>query len=118
MIKKIKLPGVIYEMTTTCNLKCKYCYNYWKQEGNYLPDTEKYDAKKTLKQFMKSVKCDEITFSGGEPTANFEELLDCIMYFKARNKKVTIITNATLLDSEKIKILSQLKVDLIEVTIN
>lgn len=40
------------------------------------------------------------------------------MYAKARNKKVTIITNATLLDSEKIKLLAKLKVDLIEITIN
>lgn len=49
---------------------------------------------------------------------NFQELLDCIMYIKARNKRVTIITNATLLDSEKIKLLAKLKVDLIEITIN
>ena len=40
------------------------------------------------------------------------------MYVKARNKKVTIITNATLLNSEKIKLLAKLKVDLIEITIN
>lgn len=40
------------------------------------------------------------------------------MYVKARNKRVTIITNATLLDSEKIKLLAKLKVDLIEITIN
>ena len=25
MLKKVKLPGLIYEMTTLCNLKCKYC---------------------------------------------------------------------------------------------
>lgn len=40
------------------------------------------------------------------------------MYVKARNKKVTIITNSTLLDSEKIKLLAKLKVDLMEITIN
>lgn len=40
------------------------------------------------------------------------------MYMKSKNKKVTIITNATLLDKEKIKILSRLKVDLFEITIN
>ena len=62
--KKIDLPGVIYEMTTTCNLKCKYCYNYWKKEIDSLQDIEKYNPKKTLKQFMRSVKCDHITFSG------------------------------------------------------
>lgn len=118
MINKIKLPGVIYEMTTLCNLKCRYCYNYWKKGNEDLKQIEEYTPKKTLKQFMKSVKCNEITFSGGEPTTNFEELIDCIMYAKARNKKVTIITNATLLDEEKINILAQLKVELIEITIN
>ena len=40
------------------------------------------------------------------------------MYVKSRNKQVTIITNATLLDEQKIDILSQLKVDLIEITMN
>lgn len=40
------------------------------------------------------------------------------MYVKSRNKKVTIITNATLVDSEKINLLAKLKVDLIEITIN
>ncbi len=100
MINKIRLPGVIYEMTTLCNLKCKYCYNYWKKEEDSIPEIEKFNPKKTLKQFMRSVKCDEITFSGGEPTINFEELLDCIMYVKSRNKRVTIITNATLLDGQ------------------
>ena len=56
MFKKVKLPGVIYEMTTLCNLKCRYCYNYWKKENDNTVDIEKYNPKKTLKQFMKSVK--------------------------------------------------------------
>ena len=60
MLKKVKLPGLIYEMTTVCNLKCKYCYNYWKKENDDTLDIEKYNPKK---QFMKSAKCDEITFS-------------------------------------------------------
>lgn len=118
LIKKIKLPGVIYEMTTLCNLNCKYCYNYWKKNNENLTGIEAFNPLKTLKQYMKNVKCNEVTFSGGEPTTNFKELLDCIMYLKARNKKVTIITNATLLDSEKIDLLAKLKVDLLEITIN
>lgn len=63
MINKIRLPGLIYEITTLCNLKCKYCYNYWKKDNGDYIDIEKFDSKKTLKQFFKSVKCDEITFS-------------------------------------------------------
>lgn len=46
MLKKVKLPGVIYETTTLCNLKCKYCYNYWKKENYKIVDIEKYNPKK------------------------------------------------------------------------
>ena len=76
MIKKVDLPGVIYEFTTKCNLKCKYCYNHWKKDdlSNFINDVEKYNPKKTLKKWFKVVKTDEITFSGGEPTTNYEEL--------------------------------------------
>lgn len=63
MLKKIKLPGLIYEMTSLCNLKCKYCYNYWKKENENISYIEKYHPKKTLKQFLKSAKIDSITFS-------------------------------------------------------
>jgi len=120
MIKKINLPGVIYEFTTMCNLRCKYCYNHWKQDdcSNFIAEIEEYNPKKTLKQYLKQVNTNNITFSGGEPTLKFEELLECIMYVKSKNKKVTIITNATLLDKEKIDILLKLKVDLFEITIN
>ena len=75
MLKKVKLPGLIYEMTTLCNLKCKYCYNYWKKENNSLVDIEKYNPKKTLKQFMKSVKCDEITFSRWRTDNKFSRII-------------------------------------------
>jgi len=64
MIIKKWLPGVIFEMTTRCNLKCKYCYNYWKKDNqNMIEEIEVINPKKTLSQFLKSVKCDDITFS-------------------------------------------------------
>ena len=75
MFKKVKLPGVIYEMTTLCNLKCKYCYNYWKKENDNTVDIEKYNPKKTLKQFMKSVKCNEVTFSRWRTNNEFPRII-------------------------------------------
>ena len=58
-----------------CNLKCKYCYNYWKKENDNIVDIEKYNPKKTLKQFMKSVKCDEITFSRWRTNNQFSRVI-------------------------------------------
>lgn len=75
MFKKVKLPGLIYEMTTLCNLRCKYCYNYWKKGNDNIIDIEKYNPKKTLKQFMKSVKCDEITFSRWRTNNQFSRII-------------------------------------------
>ena len=75
MFKKVKLPGVIYEMTTLCNLKCKYCYNHWKKENDNTADVEKYNPKKTLKQFMKSVKCNEVTFSRWRTNNKFSRII-------------------------------------------
>lgn len=75
MFKKVKLPGVIYEMTTLCNLKCRYCYNYWKKENDNTVDVEKYNHKKTLKQFMKSVKCSEVTFSRWRTNNKFSRII-------------------------------------------
>lgn len=75
MLKKVKLPGVIYETTTLCNLKCKYCYNYWKKENYKIVDIEKYNPKKTLKQFMKFVKCGEITFSRWRANSKFSGII-------------------------------------------
>ena len=63
MIIKTKLPGVIFEMTTKCNLRCKYCYNYWKKDNEDCSNIESINPLKTLKQFFKSVRCNEVTFS-------------------------------------------------------
>lgn len=118
MFDKVKLPGVIFEMTSRCNLKCKYCYNYWKKDDIDLSEIEKINPLKTLKQYMKSVNTNYVAFSGGEPTINKDELLECIMYCKARNKKVTVISNGTLIDDELLDLFSKLKVDMLETTIN
>jgi len=117
--KKIDVPYIVYEMATKCNLNCKYCYNYWKANSkSYLEEYEQYKPLNTLKKIFKYVNIRNITFSGGEPTINYEELIDCIIFSKLKGKKVTLITNGTLLNEEKINQLIKLKVDMYELTIN
>jgi len=118
MMGKINLNGVIYELTTKCNLQCKYCYNHWKKHTDCIEEVEKYNPKKALKRWVSMANTNSFTFTGGEPTIVFEELLDCLMYVKAKNKKVTLITNATLLTKVQLDLLIELKVDLFEITIN
>ena len=88
MIRKTNLPGVIYEFTTMCNLRCKYCYNHWKKDdcSNFIAEIEKYNPKKTLKKYLNQVNTNEITFSGGDPLhdANRLDVKNLMMEIKEK----------------------------------
>ena len=115
---KIELPGIIYEVTTKCNLNCKYCYNYWKRDvESNIEDAENCDPVKTLKQLFKMTKIPKVTFSGGEPTLE-NKLIDLIILSKLKNKQVTIITNGNLITEDLIQQYVKLNVNLFEITIN
>jgi len=89
-------------ITPECNLKCVHCCIANIEEKN-LPTFEDY--KRFFDQFKEQGGL-EITFTGGEPTMNFEFLRKCIEYCSSINIMAGIITNGTLLNYER---LSQLK---------
>ncbi len=97
---KINLPYITYEITSVCNLKCKYCYNFWKA-----PDTAEFtdfnsykQAKKTLNKIFKLADVKHITFTGGEPfmAERFQEL---VLFTRLKQKTVT----ATLVADSRLR---------------
>ena len=56
--------GNIYiEITSVCNLRCTYCYNDSKINGNELP----FEKIKEIMKYYNSLGINNITVSGGEP---------------------------------------------------
>lgn len=111
------LSQVVFETTTSCNLRCAYCcygegYDTFEsrrfQHGNLKFETAKYilDYLSTLfKQDVSSTAPMEpfaISFYGGEPLMNFDVIRRIVEYaekldFRNRQLFFTMTTNATLL---------------------
>lgn len=102
----------IVVLTKRCNHSCSYCQASAKRD-----DSEEYDmdisiAKKVVDRIFESPNTNiMIEFQGGEPLLNFETLKFIVEY--ANNKNLTakknlsmsVVTNFTLMDDEKLNFL-------------
>jgi radical SAM protein with 4Fe4S-binding SPASM domain len=118
-MSKYSLPHIIFETTSVCNLKCRYCYNIWKIPGaNGFEQFNSYkQAKKTLKRLFKIADVSSVTFTGGEPflAERFNEL---VLFTRLKNKSVTIITNGNGATKKDYKQMVDLGVSLFELPIH
>lgn len=93
-MRKLKLNHISLEVTSICNLRCKYCYNTWKAPGveDFKAFNSYKQARKTLKRLFKIADINNVTFTGGEPflAERFSEL---VLYTRLKRKNVTIISN-------------------------
>jgi len=62
------LKYAIMELTTECNLRCRHCYNWWKQPD--APPRHQNSYKKAfrlLEYLLKKTYAEHITFTGVNP---------------------------------------------------
>ena len=94
--KKIySAPTVInLEVTEACNVKCRHCYNPWREEsaGKFNIDEKKFDY--LLDEFIKN-KVFHVILSGGEPLARFD--LSCYAVEKLTKNNISISFNSNLM---------------------
>ena len=107
--KKIySAPTVInLEMTEACNVKCRHCYNPWREEhaGKFNLDNKKIDY--LIDEFVKN-KVFHVILSGGEPMAKFKELCYALEQLVSNNISVSLNSNLMLATPEKMNILREL----------
>ena len=106
----------IFVVTNRCNFACSYCQaqDQSNSQGGYMT---KEIAKKATDIALSSAGTNlTFEFQGGEPLLNYEIVKYIIEYAEAKsNDRVinyTIVTNGTLLDSEKIFFFRQHNVDI------
>ncbi|WP_374620037.1 radical SAM protein [Pandoraea sp.] len=115
---------VILKLAERCNIDCKYCYFFNKENKDYASNPP-YMSSETARQFVKFLRSSapnfkETTFQidlhGGEPLMmkreRFEEIVTILKHglSDAAAVQFTVQTNALLIDEEWLALLSRLNV--------
>lgn len=88
--------GVSLEVTSQCNLKCKYCYtDAGEKQEKELEKKEILD----LIDHLYSVGVGSLVFTGGEPLCR-PEIFEIARYADEQDFTIILSTNGTLLDTE------------------
>lgn len=94
-------PTVInLEITEACNVKCRHCYNFWRDEsaGRYSLDKQNIDK---FADMFSEAGVFHVILSGGEPFAKFELLEYGIRRFADAGLSVSCNSNLMLATPEK-----------------
>jgi radical SAM protein with 4Fe4S-binding SPASM domain len=115
---KLTLPHIAFEITGTCNLNCRYCYNIWKvPEAEACKPGSYKKALRTLKQLFKTTDVQHLTFTGGEPFLS-ERFPEVVLFARMKGKSITLITNGTSASKEEYQHMLNLGVSLFEIPVH
>lgn len=99
----------------TCNLKCEHCFTTALKDDSRRKITP-VEYKKIVKQAMK-LGAVNFSFQGGEPTL-YPELFEFIKNAYPKKNLISVTTNGTLLNKEKILELKKAGVDILTISLD
>ncbi|BAL80230.1 radical SAM protein [Caldisericum exile] len=94
-MKTLMIREARWDITSQCNLKCKHCYASLLKG----PDLS-FDKVRAIIDKLLLFGLNWITFTGGEPTLR-GDLPSIVQYCKKNNIGVDLLTNGTVLESQK-----------------
>ena len=98
------------ELTELCNVKCRHCYNPWRDEtmGEISLDEIKLNL---LIKKLSEAKVFHVILTGGEPMSNFNILVKALKKLKENNISVSCNSNLILATDDKAKKLYEAGLD-------
>ena len=100
-LAKVPFTAVI-ELLTLCNFRCEHCYIPHRASAGM-----KADVVKKLLNDLRNMGTFSVLFTGGEVFLR-DDIFDIIAYARSLHMRVTILSNASLLNESKIEKLSNL----------
>ena len=112
---KDKRPVVVWNVTQRCNLKCVHCYAHAK---NIPFDNElTTEEGKRLLDDLAGFGVPVVLFSGGEPLMR-EDMPELAEYAVQKGMRAVISTNGTLITAEKAKILKEIGLSYVGISLD
>jgi len=99
----MKIRYLTFECAARCNMNCKFCFSYWRDQPFELSTGE---AKKSL-QFLKEKGLEAINFTGGEPLLR-KDIIRLIDFAKELGLTTILTTNGLLLKEKLPKLAESL----------
>lgn len=116
MISKLRAPIYVQvELTSACNNKCLYCYNFWRTNRDRHEKQRKNLSGTELEAVAEALgKADifYVTITGGEPFLRRDELYRFMESLRRRNIRLMINSNATLIDEQEAEKLSAYPIEI------
>lgn len=95
------------EITTACNHRCRYCYNFWRHDpSTKISKMSMKDCDTIIDDLIKN-KVMNVIISGGEPFNNYPVMLHAIKRLTDAGIMTTCNSNMTLATKEQLKELKE-----------
>ena len=104
--KNYILRSVYFNMTEICNLSCKYCYATERKEGKY-PNLTLKEYQAIIDEVLTISPKISFNLTGGEPLIS-PNTIPVAQYLKEKGQEIYLLTNATLINTENVSIISEL----------
>lgn len=100
--RKTNFPPIMYwEVTDKCNHNCIHCFNYWRTDKELFPETEHGEEHYlALTGKILENKPVRVIITGGEPLLVFAKIKSSLEMFLKAGVKLSINTNAALINKE------------------
>jgi len=101
-------------VTKKCNLRCKHCY----AEGGIQKDKElTYDESCNVLKQLEELNVSDVFFTGGEPFIR-KDMIDILAFANKCGFNAFISTNGHFIDEEMVERLKQLKLKMMQVSVD
>ncbi|MFW6241270.1 MAG: radical SAM protein, partial [Thermodesulfobacteriota bacterium] len=112
---KDKKPVVVWNITRRCNLRCLHCYAHARDQ--HFADELSTDEGRALLDDLADFGVPVVLFSGGEPLMR-KDLPDLAEYAVKKGMRAVISTNGTLITREKAKMLKEIGLSYVGVSLD
>ena len=92
-----------FELTSGCNIRCRHCYNFWRENASSTHDKVTEEKMDRLVDMMVKDGVFHIVLTGGEPFLNYKVLLSGLRRCTENNISTSVNSNLILATDERMK---------------